>query len=107
MCIYRRKLKPILQKRAARSCYSLPPRRSACSTNHIRKRLGFFTSPVERLARKIRDADGFVFVTGEYNWGVQPGLKNLNDTNEPCKGSVKPKHDESTPIPDHEPPRQK
>ena len=30
------------------------------------------------LAR-IRDADGFVFVTGEYNWGVQPGLKNLTD----------------------------
>src|SRR5262247_1037289 len=35
--------------------------------------------PFERLARKIRDADGFVFVTGEYNWGVQPGLKNLTD----------------------------
>ena len=34
---------------------------------------------LERLARKIRDADGFVFVTGEYNWGVQPGLKNLTD----------------------------
>ena len=35
--------------------------------------------PLEQLARKIRDADGFVFVTGEYNWGVQPGLKNLTD----------------------------
>jgi NAD(P)H-dependent FMN reductase len=35
--------------------------------------------PLERLAGKIRDADGFVFVTGEYNWGVQPGLKNLTD----------------------------
>ena len=35
--------------------------------------------PLERLARKIRSADGFVFVTGEYNWGVQPGLKNLTD----------------------------
>jgi NAD(P)H-dependent FMN reductase len=34
---------------------------------------------LERLARKIREADGFVFVTGEYNWGVQPGLKNLTD----------------------------
>jgi NAD(P)H-dependent FMN reductase len=34
---------------------------------------------LERLASKIRDADGFVFVTGEYNWGVQPGLKNLTD----------------------------
>jgi NAD(P)H-dependent FMN reductase len=31
------------------------------------------------LADKIRAADGFVFVTGEYNWGIQPGLKNLTD----------------------------
>ncbi|MGE0797787.1 MAG: NADPH-dependent FMN reductase [Lautropia sp.] len=31
------------------------------------------------LAGKIRAADGFVFVTGEYNWGQQPGLKNLTD----------------------------
>jgi NAD(P)H-dependent FMN reductase len=34
---------------------------------------------LEQLARKIRAADGFLFVTGEYNWGVQPGLKNLTD----------------------------
>lgn len=34
---------------------------------------------LEALASKIRGADGFVFVTGEYNWGVQPGLKNLTD----------------------------
>ena len=34
---------------------------------------------LEELAQKIRAADGFVFVTGEYNWGVQPGLKNLTD----------------------------
>ena len=34
---------------------------------------------LEELAQKIRGADGFVFVTGEYNWGVQPGLKNLTD----------------------------
>ena len=34
---------------------------------------------LQRLAGKIRDADGFVFVTGEYNWGIQPGLKNLTD----------------------------
>jgi NAD(P)H-dependent FMN reductase len=34
---------------------------------------------LEQLAHKIRGADGFVFVTGEYNWGVQPGLKNLTD----------------------------
>ena len=34
---------------------------------------------MERLAGRIRAADGFVFVTGEYNWGPQPGLKNLTD----------------------------
>src|SRR5216683_486348 len=34
---------------------------------------------LERLAAQIRDADGFVFITGEYNWGIQPGLKNLTD----------------------------
>lgn len=31
------------------------------------------------LAAKIRAADAFVFVAGEYNWGPQPGLKNLTD----------------------------
>ena len=34
---------------------------------------------LETVAAKIRAADAFVFVTGEYNWGVQPGLKNLTD----------------------------
>ena len=34
---------------------------------------------LEQLAGKIRGADGFVFATGEYNWGIQPGLKNLTD----------------------------
>jgi len=34
---------------------------------------------LEQLAAKIRAADAFVFVTGEYNWGTQPGLKNLTD----------------------------
>jgi NAD(P)H-dependent FMN reductase len=34
---------------------------------------------LEALAGKIRGADGFVFITGEYNWGMQPGLKNLTD----------------------------
>src|SRR5712671_5010772 len=34
---------------------------------------------LEQLAGQIRDADGFVFITGEYNWGIQPGLKNLTD----------------------------
>ena len=34
---------------------------------------------LEELAQKIVAADGFVFITGEYNWGLQPGLKNLTD----------------------------
>jgi NAD(P)H-dependent FMN reductase len=34
---------------------------------------------METLAGKIRAADAFVFAVGEYNWGVQPGLKNLTD----------------------------
>lgn len=34
---------------------------------------------LEALAQRIRAADAFVFVTGEYNWGIQPGLKNLTD----------------------------
>lgn len=34
---------------------------------------------METLATKIKGADGFLFVTGEYNWGMQPGLKNLTD----------------------------
>jgi NAD(P)H-dependent FMN reductase len=34
---------------------------------------------MESLAAKIRTAEAFVFVVGEYNWGVQPGLKNLTD----------------------------
>jgi NAD(P)H-dependent FMN reductase len=34
---------------------------------------------MEKLAGQIRNADGFIFIAGEYNWGVQPGLKNLTD----------------------------
>jgi NAD(P)H-dependent FMN reductase len=34
---------------------------------------------MEALATKIRTADAFIFVVGEYNWGMQPGLKNLAD----------------------------
>lgn len=34
---------------------------------------------MKALAAKIQAADAFVFVTGEYNWGMQPGLKNLTD----------------------------
>ena len=41
--------------------------------------VGEAPAPLEALAEKIRGADAFVFVTGEYNWGVQPGLKNLTD----------------------------
>ncbi len=40
---------------------------------------GHAPAALEDLAQKIRAADGFVFVTGEYNWGIQPGLKNLTD----------------------------
>jgi NAD(P)H-dependent FMN reductase len=34
---------------------------------------------MKALAAKLRAADAFVFVAGEYNRGVQPGLKNLVD----------------------------
>ncbi|WP_084356160.1 NADPH-dependent FMN reductase [Novosphingobium lentum] len=34
---------------------------------------------MEALARKIVAAEAFLFVAGEYNWGMQPGLKNLTD----------------------------
>jgi NAD(P)H-dependent FMN reductase len=40
---------------------------------------GSAPAAMENLAAKIKAADAFVFVTGEYNWGVQPGLKNLTD----------------------------
>jgi len=40
---------------------------------------GTAPAPMEQLADKIRSADGFVFIAGEYNWGIQPGLKNLTD----------------------------
>src|SRR5690242_406279 len=40
---------------------------------------GVAPAALEELAGKIRAADAFVFVTGEYNWGIQPGLKNLTD----------------------------
>src|SRR3954449_13483197 len=40
---------------------------------------GTAPAAMENLAKKIREADAFVFVVGEYNWGPQPGLKNLTD----------------------------
>ena len=40
---------------------------------------GTAPAAMEALAAQIRGADAFVFVTGEYNWGPQPGLKNLTD----------------------------
>lgn len=40
---------------------------------------GSAPAALEELAGKIRSADAFVFVAGECNWGVQPGLKNLTD----------------------------
>jgi len=42
-------------------------------------RKGAAPAAMEALAEKIRRADAYVFVTGEYNWGPQPGLKNLTD----------------------------
>lgn len=41
--------------------------------------VGSAPQAMQALADKIRAADAFVFVTGEYNWGMQPGLKNLTD----------------------------
>ncbi len=40
---------------------------------------GSAPAALQTLASQITAADAFVFVTGEYNWGVQPGLKNLTD----------------------------
>jgi len=40
---------------------------------------GTAPAAMEALAAKIRAADAFIFVVGEYNWGMQPGLKNLTD----------------------------
>jgi NAD(P)H-dependent FMN reductase len=40
---------------------------------------GAAPAAMEALASKIRGADAFIFVVGEYNWGMQPGLKNLTD----------------------------
>lgn len=35
--------------------------------------------PLERLAEIYRNADGFLVVSGEYNHGIPPALKNLLD----------------------------
>jgi NAD(P)H-dependent FMN reductase len=40
---------------------------------------GAAPAAMAELSDKISAADGFVFVAGEYNWGMQPGLKNLVD----------------------------
>jgi NAD(P)H-dependent FMN reductase len=40
---------------------------------------GAAPAAMESLGAKIRQADAFLFVVGEYNWGMQPGLKNLTD----------------------------
>ena len=34
---------------------------------------------MEEIAGKLRESDGFLLVTGEYNHGVPPALKNLLD----------------------------
>ena len=46
---------------------------------HKEYSLGSTPQAMEKLASQIREADGFIFVVGEYNWDVQPGLKNLTD----------------------------
>ena len=40
---------------------------------------GHAPAAMTELASRLSAADGFLFVTGEYNRGVQPGLKNLVD----------------------------
>jgi NAD(P)H-dependent FMN reductase len=40
---------------------------------------GTAPAAMQALGAKIRAADAFLFVVGEYNWGMQPGLKNLTD----------------------------
>ena len=40
--------------------------------------IGQAPAALEKLAGRIRAADGFVFITGEYNWGIQPGLKQIS-----------------------------
>jgi NAD(P)H-dependent FMN reductase len=49
--------------------------------NRMHKEYPPGTAPeaMESLSKKIKSAHGFVFICGEYNWGVQPGLKNLMD----------------------------
>lgn len=40
---------------------------------------GTAPEPLPKLADILRTADGFLFVTGEYNFGIPPALKNLLD----------------------------
>lgn len=40
---------------------------------------GAAPEPLERLAELYRKADGFLVVSGEYNHGIPPALKNLLD----------------------------
>jgi NAD(P)H-dependent FMN reductase len=40
---------------------------------------GTAPAAMQELGARIRAADAFLFVAGEYNWGIQPGLKNLTD----------------------------
>lgn len=41
--------------------------------------IGKAPEPLERLAELYRRADGFIIVSGEYNHGIPPALKNLLD----------------------------
>lgn len=56
----------------------------ACNLPMLDQRLsdhaeGKAPDKMQHLADRIAKADGFIFVTGEYNGGIQPGLKNLVD----------------------------
>jgi len=35
--------------------------------------------PMETIAKKFRESDGFLIVTGEYNHSIPPALKNILD----------------------------
>jgi len=50
MCIYRRKLRRILRKRAARSCCTDPKAIRTFNSSHAKK-IAFFTLPVESAGR--------------------------------------------------------
>jgi hypothetical protein len=49
---------------------------------------GTAPAAMEKLGAKIREADAFLFVAGEYNWGMQPGLTNLTTSSKSGTGAL-------------------